>query len=102
MKVSLITSGFACDEERFEKLHKYEVHTAISIDGNRESNEIMRLKGRCGICEYREICGGCRTRAEYYTGDLFESDPACNYIPKVLQEDPKAIEEMRKNAPKKQ
>ena len=31
------------------------------------------------------------------TGDLFESDPACNYIPKVLQEDPKALEEMRKN-----
>ena len=35
MKVSLITSGFAWDKERFEKLHKYEVHTAISIDGNR-------------------------------------------------------------------
>ena len=283
MKVSLITSGFAWDEERFDKLHKYEVHTAISIDGNRESNEIIRRKGsydkalnamkklgdvglldclvttmtkynikhmahpaalaeeykarmvvyhnlvpvgragsnmpdlaptpeqyeeafneiydiqrklygkvkvnvyapfyarivrqknpvdfwdwyhegylsrctiggnyigitengdyrscgfhegyrignvkdkhlstawdelqhselhlklrdksnikvRCGVCEYREICGGCRTRAEYYTGDLFESDPACNYIPKVLQEDPKALEEMRKNAPKK-
>ena len=46
------------------------------------------IKGRCGVCEYREICGGCRTRAEYYTGDLFESDPACNYVPKVLQEDP--------------
>jgi radical SAM protein with 4Fe4S-binding SPASM domain len=55
------------------------------------------LKGRCGVCEYREICGGCRTRAEYYTGDLFESDPACNYIPKVLQEDPKLLEELRKN-----
>jgi AdoMet-dependent heme synthase len=44
------------------------------------------LKGKCGVCEYREICGGCRTRAEYYTGDLFESDPACAYIPKVLRE----------------
>ena len=46
MKVSLITSGFAWDEERFEKLHKYEVHTAISIDGNRESNEVIRRKGQ--------------------------------------------------------
>lgn len=54
------------------------------------------LKGRCGICEYREICGGCRTRAEYYTGDLFESDPACNYIPKVLREDPKFLERLNK------
>lgn len=44
------------------------------------------LKGKCGICEYREICGGCRTRAEYYTGDLFQSDPACAYIPKALRE----------------
>jgi len=38
------------------------------------------------VCEYREICGGCRTRAEIYTGDIFESDPACAYIPKILRE----------------
>jgi radical SAM protein with 4Fe4S-binding SPASM domain len=44
------------------------------------------LKGKCGVCEYREICGGCRTRAEIYTGDLFASDPACAYIPKLLHE----------------
>ena len=44
------------------------------------------LKGKCGVCEYREICGGCRTRAEIYTGDIFESDPACAYIPKILRE----------------
>ena len=44
------------------------------------------IKGKCGVCEYREICGGCRTRAEYYTGDLFESDPACAYIPRALRE----------------
>jgi radical SAM protein with 4Fe4S-binding SPASM domain len=44
------------------------------------------LKGKCGVCEYREICGGCRTRAEMYTGDLLESDPACAYIPKSLRE----------------
>jgi len=44
------------------------------------------LKGKCGVCEYREICGGCRTRAEMYTGDILESDPACGYIPKLLRE----------------
>lgn len=44
------------------------------------------LKGKCGFCEFREICGGCRTRAEIYTGDIFGSDPACAYIPKLLQE----------------
>jgi radical SAM protein with 4Fe4S-binding SPASM domain len=44
------------------------------------------LKGKCGVCEYREICGGCRTAAEFYTGDVFGSDPRCTYIPKVLRE----------------
>ncbi len=44
------------------------------------------LKGKCGVCEYRELCGGCRTRAEMYTGDLFASDPACAYVPKILRE----------------
>ena len=44
------------------------------------------LKGKCGVCEYREICGGCRTRAEIYTGDFFASDPACAYVPKLLRE----------------
>jgi radical SAM protein with 4Fe4S-binding SPASM domain len=43
------------------------------------------LKGKCGACEYREICGGCRTRAYAHTGDWFESDPACAYIPKALR-----------------
>jgi radical SAM protein with 4Fe4S-binding SPASM domain len=73
----------------WEGLQKSELHLKLRDKNN--------LKGRCGICEYREICGGCRTRAEFYTGDLFESDPACNYIPKVLQEDPKALEALRKN-----
>ncbi len=56
-------------------------HSELHLKLRDKSN----LKGKCGVCEYREICGGCRTRAEYYTGDLFESDPACGYIPKVMQ-----------------
>ena len=44
------------------------------------------LKGKCRICEFNEICGGCRTRAQMYTGDIFESDPSCAYIPKSLRE----------------
>lgn len=41
-----------------------------------------KLKGRCGICEYRDVCGGQRGRAFGVTGDYLESDPACLYIPK--------------------
>lgn len=40
-----------------------------------------KLKGRCGICEYRDVCGGQRGRAYGVTGDYLESDPACLYIP---------------------
>ncbi|MEM4417090.1 MAG: TIGR04053 family radical SAM/SPASM domain-containing protein [Nitrososphaerota archaeon] len=39
------------------------------------------LKGRCGLCEYRLICGGSRARAFAATGDPLESDPACVYDP---------------------
>ena len=43
------------------------------------------LKGKCGVCEYRELCGGCRNRAYAYTGDIYESDPACAYVPESLR-----------------
>ena len=42
MEVSLITSGFAFDQKRLDKLVKHEVHTAVSIDGTKESNDIIR------------------------------------------------------------
>ncbi len=40
-----------------------------------------KLKGRCGICEYRDVCGGQRGRAYGVTGDYLASDPACGYEP---------------------
>lgn len=43
--------------------------------------EGTRLKGRCGRCEYRDLCGGARARAYAATGDPFEEDPACPYLP---------------------
>ncbi len=38
-------------------------------------------KGRCGACEYGEICGGCRARALVKKGDPMEEDPLCAYKP---------------------
>jgi len=35
------------------------------------------LKGNCGKCSYKYICGGCRARALAYTGDLMGPDPGC-------------------------
>jgi MoaA/NifB/PqqE/SkfB family radical SAM enzyme len=35
------------------------------------------LKGRCGHCTYKYICGGCRARAYAYYGDYLAPDPGC-------------------------
>ncbi len=43
------------------------------------------LKGRCGRCEFREICGGSRSRAYALTGDPLAEDPACLYEPHQRQ-----------------
>ncbi len=40
-----------------------------------------QLKGRCGRCKYRQVCGGSRARAGAATGDPLESDPLCPYEP---------------------
>jgi radical SAM protein with 4Fe4S-binding SPASM domain len=40
-----------------------------------------QLKGRCGRCEFAQICGGSRSRAYGLTGDAFETDPWCAYEP---------------------
>lgn len=44
------------------------------------------FKGKCGVCEFRNVCGGSRSRAYAMTGDYLESEPFCVYIPKVLRE----------------
>ncbi len=35
------------------------------------------FKGVCGVCEYRQVCGGSRSRAYAVTGDILESEPDC-------------------------
>ncbi len=39
------------------------------------------LRGKCGKCEYRKLCGGCRARPMALGGDLMDADPWCNYQP---------------------
>ncbi|MEM2914845.1 MAG: radical SAM protein, partial [Candidatus Bathyarchaeia archaeon] len=36
-----------------------------------------KLKGHCGICKYKYVCGGCRARAYGYFGDYSAPDPGC-------------------------
>lgn len=37
--------------------------------------------GKCGQCEYRQVCGGCRARAYAHSGDLLGEDASCAYEP---------------------
>jgi MoaA/NifB/PqqE/SkfB family radical SAM enzyme len=39
------------------------------------------FSGKCGVCEYRRLCGGSRSRAYALTGDPLASDPRCIYRP---------------------
>jgi heme b synthase len=42
------------------------------------------LKGKCGKCEYRKVCGGCRARAFEATGDYLAEEPLCLYQPQPI------------------
>lgn len=46
------------------------------------------LKGKCGACEYRFVCGGSRARAMAVHGDWMEADPFCPYIPEGWEPPP--------------
>jgi len=43
--------------------------------------DLNLLKGKCGKCEYRAVCGGCRARAYAATGDYLDEEPYCMYQP---------------------
>jgi len=47
-----------------------------------DSFRYPHLKGKCGDCEYSEICGGCRARPYVDHGDWLDEDPWCLYTPK--------------------
>lgn len=47
----------------------------------RRLREPTALRGKCGRCEYREVCGGSRARAYAITGDALAPDPSCPYVP---------------------
>ena len=44
--------------------------------------QVDSYHGRCGYCEYRKVCGGCRARAYALTGDYLTEEPYCLYQPK--------------------
>jgi len=56
------------------------------IYSNHEVFRLLRnsdcLTGKCGLCEYRTVCGGCRSRAYAMTGNIMAPEPFCVYNPR--------------------
>ncbi|MBT2681060.1 TIGR04053 family radical SAM/SPASM domain-containing protein [Bacillus sp. ISL-35] len=44
-----------------------------------------QYKGKCGVCEFRYVCGGSRSRTYAITGDYMGSEPFCVYIPEAMR-----------------
>jgi heme b synthase len=47
----------------------------------KEMRNFSQLGGKCGLCEYRRVCGGCRARAFEACGDYMAEEPLCSYQP---------------------
>jgi radical SAM protein len=53
--------------------------------------DTARLEGKCGACEFKEICGGSRARAYALTGNPHGEEPCCSYIPRGYTMPPPAV-----------
>ena len=47
-----------------------------------ELRDFSKLEDKCGICEYKQVCGGCRARAYEATGSYLAEEPLCSYQPR--------------------
>jgi radical SAM protein len=64
-----LTAGLAREDDVVDVYRNHPLFKAL--------RDPSKLKGACGVCEYREVCGGQRGRAYGVTGDYLASDPAC-------------------------
>jgi AdoMet-dependent heme synthase len=53
--------------------------------------DTSNLEGKCGACEFKEICGGSRSRAYALTGNPNAEEPCCSYIPKRYAHPPDTL-----------
>ena len=48
-----------------------------------ELRDVNNLEGKCGCCEFRNVCMGCRARAYAATGNYLDEEPFCVYEPQA-------------------
>ncbi len=92
MSVAENGDAIPCSYNDFYRLGNVKDKSLKQIWADMQSSEFFNkvkdkknINGKCGVCEYKEICGGCRSSALFYTGDILGSDPRCGYIPKALR-----------------
>ena len=47
----------------------------------RDLRDDSKLEGKCGLCEYKKVCMGCRARAYAQTSDYLAEEPNCGFVP---------------------
>ncbi|NIU84317.1 MAG: radical SAM protein [Candidatus Thorarchaeota archaeon] len=63
-------------QQKFSEIWEADTNPILSAFRNKVKN----LKGKCGKCAYKQLCGGgCRIRAYFQHGDLWAEDPLCPY-----------------------
>ena len=48
--------------------------------------DVGQLEGKCGLCEFKKVCLGCRARAYYASGNYMAEEPYCVYEPKRMRD----------------
>ena len=73
-------SGFLPIEcGRFPEDHVVDVYQKSQVFKDLRDTDL--LDGKCGLCEYRQICGGSRARSFALSGNIQEAEPDCIYEP---------------------
>ncbi len=68
-----------CGDVRAEGLDFHKIWRTSEVF--RRVRDADSYHGRCGRCEYRSVCGGCRARAFAVSGDYLDEEPFCTYQP---------------------
>ncbi len=86
-----LTGGDPLKRVDIYELIEYAVAAGIDVSITstfRMLRDIDRLEGKCGVCEFRNVCGGSRARAFGVTGNLMAEEPDCNYLPPAFHGSP--------------
>jgi AdoMet-dependent heme synthase len=69
---------------------KFPKESVVDVYQNSELFQALRdgdrLQGKCGVCEFRQICGGSRARSYAVTRDPLGAEPDCVYVPRAWEE----------------